>query len=393
MTISQQGVDLNKLPRYTLNIAIVNTSVPNRNYPTIFKEQIPTMIIRKIVSVILTITFLFAYSSCTTESKQDNSEHEEGYVIDASGLRHKIPDKEEVTIASAYAVAVPFIVALELSDNTLAINYKSLFWEENVEGLAKAGSIGRGVVDMELLAKYAPDVVIHRSNDPNTVTAIDEKLGIPVISIQVETVHEIIATLDLLGRYCHKEQRAQEVKEYMTEKFIMIEELASQIPEANRCSALVFGSKIGVVAGGDMLQSWMLELAGGISLASGVEEYFTGDTPSAWANIGTETIFEMNPDVIFCTSSSVLNYTIDQLIEDPSWSSLEAIKTKRIYQIPANWDSWDLPGIGCVIGTMWMLYKLYPELITAEQLQTEIDEYYMFMFNKTFDKDYLGYEL
>ncbi len=37
--------------------------------------------------------------------------------------------------------------------------------------------MGRGVVDMEKLASYAPTALVHRSNDPKTVEAV-EKLGI-----------------------------------------------------------------------------------------------------------------------------------------------------------------------------------------------------------------------
>jgi len=72
---------------------------------------------------------------------------------------------------------------------------------------------------------------------------------------------------------------------------------------------------------------------------------------------------------------------------------MTAEKNKNIYVIPAAIDSWDLPGISCVIGTMYMLYKMYPEYFSLQDFQKEIDDYYTFMFGRTFDADYLGYEL
>jgi len=351
------------------------------------------MIFKKTISILLILLLVFSITGCTKSNKDMKQVDIEGYVTDASGVQHKIPDKEIITIASAYAVAVPFIVALNLSDNVVAINYKSIFWADNVDSLAKAGSIGRGVLDLELTAKFSPDVIIHRANDPKTVEAVKEKLDIPVIAIAAETVDEVYSTLDLIGRYCHAEHRAQEVKDWMIGKFSMIEELVSSIPDDEKLTALVFGGQIGIVAGGDMLQSWMLEHAGAICLAKEVTSNIDGDKASAWANIGTEAIFDMNPDVIFCTSSTVLGYTTDQLMSDSSWSSMQAVKDERIYQIPAKIDSWDLPGISSVIGTMWMLHTMYPNLMSSEQLQAEIDEYYMFMFSKTFEQDYLGYSV
>jgi len=352
------------------------------------------MIFKRLISIVLSFLMLISFYGCTNKKKDENIlQAPEGCVVDASGEVLPIPEKEVVTIASVYAVTVPFIVALGLSDNVVAINYKSIFWADNVEGLAKAGSVGRGIVDFEQLANFSPDVLIHRTYDPTTTQMVKEKLNIPVLTIKAETIEEIYNTLDILGEYCHATERAGQVKNWMNIKFNMISEIVSTIPEEEKKTAIVFGSELGVVAGGDMLQSWMLEAAGAVSLTSTMSGGIEGDIPRAWANIGTESIFNMNPDVIFCTSSTVLDYTVKQLLEDTTWSSIEAVKDNKVYHIPAKFDSWDLPGIGCVIGTMWMLHRLYPEKLSSEKLQNEIDDYYMFMFSKTFDRDYLGYEL
>jgi len=118
-----------------------------------------------------------------------------------------------------------------------------------------------------------------------------------------------------------------------------------------------------------------------------------GYVASAWAHIGMERLFTLNPDVIFCTSSTVLDYSTEEILSDTTLSGLEAVKSGRVFQMPAKWDSWDLPGVSCVIGTMWMLHSMYPWLISVEEMQAEIDEYYTFMFGRTFDSGYLGYDL
>ena len=339
---------------------------------------------KKTISLLLALAMALSLCACSTETHVTTSENT---IIDGSGTVLTIPENNtETTIASVYAVSVPFIVALGLSDRVVAINVKSKFWTNNVEALAKADTVGRGVVDLEKLAQLSPDVLIHRSNDPKTVEAVSA-LDVDVLCITVENLEDIKNTLIIIGQYFGVSDRANEVCKWMDTKFAFIDSIVSGIPENERISALVMGGDLGRVAGGDMLQSWMIEKAGGISVAESIE------ADHNWTDIGVETIFEWNPDYLFCTGSTALEYSVDSLYEDSSWSAVEAVKNGHVYRIPANYDAWDMPGISCVLGTMYMLRKMYPAYFSAEEFQSQIDEYYSFMFGKTFDSDYLGYDL
>ena len=309
-----------------------------------------------------------------------------GQVIDGAGTVKDIPDDpSSATIAAVYAVAVPLIVALGLSDRVVAVNVKSRFWTQADENLAKAGTVGRGIVDLEALAAYAPSTFIHRSNDPETVEAV-EKLGIDVVCITVENVEDICSMLTMLGAYFGVEDRAREVIAWIEGKFSMIGEIVERIPQEQRVTALLMGGEPGRVAGNDMLQSWMIEQAGGICVANEGKDH-------NWINAGVEKVFTWNPEYIFCTSSTALNYSPEELLADPTWSAVKAVADGHVIYVPARMDSWDMPGISCVLGTLFMLHAMYPACLSAERLQLEIDEYYTFMFGKTFDSEYLGYSL
>jgi iron complex transport system substrate-binding protein len=341
---------------------------------------------KKAISLLLAITLALSLFGCGG-SASSPSVSRENTVTDGSGAMLTIPENNtETTLASVYAVSVPFIVALGLSGRVKAINAKSKFWTDNVDALGKAGTVGRGVVDLEALAKLSPDVLIHRSNDPETVEAVSA-LGIDVLCIKAENLEDIKSTLTLMGEYFGVSERATEVCNWMDTKFAYIDSIVKTIPEDKRVSALAMGGELGRIAGGDMLQSWMIEKAGGICVADGV-----GKTHN-WMDIGVETIFEWNPDFLFCTGSTALSYSVDGLYEDSSWSSVNAIKNGSVYRIPATYDAWDMPGISCVIGTMYMLHEMYPDYFSAEKLQTQIDDYYTFLFGRTFDASYLGYDL
>ena len=341
---------------------------------------------KKLISLFLVLGCLLSLTACGASAPAEPTAGE-NQVLDGAGRILDIPaEPEKATIASVYAVSVPFIEALGLGDRVLAINVKSNFWKEADPALAEAGSVGRGSVDLEALAAFSPSVLIHRSNDMETIEAV-QRINIPVLCITVEDMEDITETLTMMGRYFGAEERATEVIAWMNGKFQMIDSIVSQIPEADRKSVLVLGGESGRIAADDMLQAWMAEKAGGIYVAEN-----TANNRN-WVNVGVEQVFTWNPDFIFATSSTPLDYSIEELMEDDAWSAVEAVKENHFHQIPAKLDSWDIPGVSCVIGTMYMLNKMYPEHFSQTQLEQEVAEYYEFMFGRTFEESYLGYDL
>ena len=338
--------------------------------------------LKKIVCMLLASSMLL--TSCNIVSSKQ--EPDSNVIIDATNNRLSIKENADtLTVASVYAVTVPFFSALKMTDRIKAVNTKSKFWKEADEYLDKADTVGKGTVDLEKLAKIHPSCLVHRANDKKTVEAV-KKLGIDVLCIRVENVDDVIYTLDIMGEYFGRENEASEVIDYIKNKFDKIDNIVKNIKEEDKKTAIIMGGTLGRVAGNDMLQSFMINKAGGYCK---VEEKIDNN----WVDIGVERIFEYNPDFIFMTSSTSLDYDEDELLNSSTWSAMNAIKNGQIYRIPSKIDSWDMPGISCVIGTMYMLYKMYPEYFSKEELQKEIDEYYNLMFGKTFGENYLGYTL
>ena len=307
-------------------------------------------------------------------------------IIDASNNKLSIKENaNELTAASVYAVAVPFFSALKMTDRVKAVNTKSKFWKDVDINLENADTVGKGVVDLEKLAKINPFCLVHRSNDKSTVDQV-KKLGIDVLCIKVENVEDIIKTLNLMGKYFGAEDNAKKTIEYIENKFEKIDNIVKNIPKDKRKTAIVMGGSLGRVAGIDMLQSFMIEKAGGICPVEEAKDH-------NWVDIGVEKIFMYNPDFLFLTSSTSLDYDVDEIYESETWRAMNASINKNIYHIPSKLDSWDMPGISCVIGTMYILYKMYPEYFSKEELVEEINEYYTLMFDKTFEEKYLGYTL
>ena len=97
----------------------------------------------------------------------------------------------------------------------------------------------------------------------------------------------------MLGEYFGVPENAKRASEWIDKKFSYIKSIVDTIPQSERKTAMLMGGNLGRVAGSDMLQSWMIEQAGGIPV---VEEGLNHN----WIDIGVEKVFAYNPDVIFC---------------------------------------------------------------------------------------------
>lgn len=333
---------------------------------------------KKLTALFLAVCMVLGLAACGTEVKKNYEIL--GQITDGAGRIIDVrSDGAEATIASVYFVAAPFFVVLGISDRVLAVNARNSFWTNADPGLKAAGTVGKGTVDLEKLATYAPTALVHRSNDPQTVEAV-QKLGVDVICITVENADDVLTTLDLLGTYFGVSERANEVKAWFNGKLELIDSIVEKIPESERKTALLMGGDRGRVAGSDMLQSWMIEKAGGTPVVSeGVNHN--------WIDIGVEKIFSYNPEFLFCTSSAARSYTREELMSDSAWSAMDAVKQDHIFDMPAKMDSWDMPGLSCVLGIMYMLHSMYPDYFSLSDLEDQSDDYYRFMFGRCFDKE------
>ncbi|NLW78951.1 MAG: ABC transporter substrate-binding protein [Ruminococcaceae bacterium] len=304
-------------------------------------------------------------------------------VVDMLGRTVTLPETVE-TAAIIYGVATNLMLPLGVADRLVAINASWGILNVVAPELADLDTVGQGAVDLEKLAQMNPDVFIHRANDQRTITAV-EKLGIPVVAIEPEDTDKMLETLLLLGEVFGVTERAVELVAYYNDKVQFAQDLVADIPENARKTAIMMGSELGKVAGGDMLQSAMIETAGGINMARDIQ---TGQT---WPVAGTEQIFSWNPDYIFCTNSKTSDYTPEGLLQDPHWSELAAVQGAHLYKMPSTVDSWEFPGLATCIGFLWMLNQMYPERYDDAAFAAEVDAYYQLAYGQTFSREFLGY--
>ncbi len=347
------------------------------------------IILKKYISLLLVIVMCFSLASCAGRQTESQTDNNTITVTDMAGREVQVPkDTKSTTIASTYGVATPFLSTLNLSDRVVACNFKNKsFYRLCDEVIVGTGNIGTtNTLDQEALATINPSVYICRISDTPKIE-IAATLGIPSITLSAETPEEVMKAYTMFGQIFGVEARAKEINDYIQGELDEIDALAATIKEDDKITAICLGSRFSRIAGEDMIQTIMLKRIGAKTLVDGV----VGKEERYWADCGVEKVFELNPEYIFVTSSTVLDYKMGDFYEDSAWSAVSAVKTHSISQIPAKFDSWDMPGPGFILAMYYMMNRLYPDKVPNDMLQEKIDNYYSFLYGRTFTGDEIGY--
>ena len=337
------------------------------------------------------LLILLSVTACGSEDgKSDQptatviSEDEQTLTIVDQAGREVTVKKDPRTIALCYRVAIRFLLSLDQGDKIRGIGKSEPFLEELQPSLKDCVDVGKGVADIEALAELDPDLFIHKASDPETLEAV-EKIGIPAVGIEVETPEEMMVALDLLGKVCGAREKATKLREYYETELSDIEGRIATLKDDERPRAIVMGSSPGKVADGSMLQGEMLERAGAINCAGKMK------ATELWPTAGIEQIFKWDPEYIFVTGSESAGYSAEDILKDPSWSEIAAVKKRQVYDIPAREDSWEFPGPVSVLGIEYMVHVMHPELKSPEELQDEVDAFYQLSYGRKFTGEELGY--
>jgi len=127
--------------------------------------------------------------------------------------------------------------------------------------------------------------------------------------------------------------RAEELIQICNDKISDIEKKTSTITESDKPKVLL------VSAIGDSLVTSStyepITIAGGINVADGIHT----NNIHGMDVIAIEQIIAWNPDVILVHSGSSL--TIEKIVSDPNFKSLNAVKNNRVYYTKAWFTGWD----------------------------------------------------
>ncbi|HBO33242.1 MAG TPA: hypothetical protein DD636_00620 [Anaerolineaceae bacterium] len=256
-------------------------------------------------------------------------------------------------------------------------------YEQVIDSYDDLIQIGKGsTINFESVVAAGADLAILPERNQDLVPQFEE-INLPAVVIldSTESFETVKQTLTLLGQVLGEDERAEQITAFLDAQLEQAQTLLKDTTE--RPSVLFLGASSQLsVAPAAMIQTSLIEAGGGTNAVSGVEG--TG----SFIEVNIEQIVAWNPDVIWYPAYS--DYTMEDLLNDPTWSSINAIKNKQVFEFPSLLEPWDQPTAAVALGVDYALYSLHPDLYNLDSLMQDVDAFYTLVYGKTFTKEQLG---
>ena len=298
-------------------------------------------------------------------------------VTDMMGAEVSFPDVPQ-TIATFGAMGVlnTFVECLGCGDrlcNKMTSNFESTksyphlrveFAPQTVDAPLLVNANNEIIIEEVL--KLKPDLCL------TMVKATAEQLrkqGLTVIFLDWQDQTDVYEAVRLMGKVLGKEQLAEEYIAYFDNMVDKANKLTANLTEEQKKTAL-YGN-ITSYSQPHIIAEWWIPTAGGISVTN------NGRPSSESYNFTLEDLLLWDPDVLFTSARA----QIKELTTNPIYADLKAVKSGKIYCVPTVGHSWGNRTVEQPLSVFWAMNKLYPELVSDQQLSDEIYYFYDHFFN------------
>ena len=196
-----------------------------------------------------------------------------------------------------------------------------------------------------------------------------------------ESFETIKSSLLIVGAVLGEESKANRINEYIDKSISDIKLLSSKAKTRPKVLFLGASNRFSV-ASTSMIQTDIIDMAGGINAVKNL------NVKGAFAVVNIEQIIAWNPDIIWIPKYA--SYTAEELLKDPKWGSIKAIKNKEVYMFPCDLEPWDYPTASAALGLRWGLYNLHLDVYNKNDLLKDADEFYNMVYGKKFTAEQMG---
>lgn len=338
--------------------------------------------INKWLAMLLAVVMVLSFAACGQEpapAPQPEPTTDVTYPVTVKDMagREVTLEKQPERIVSGYYISSSACIALGLTDKMVGIEDKSAkrpIYKLAAPALIDLPNVGSAkAFDLEACIATEPDLVILPMKQKDTAQTLQE-MGIATLLVLPESHEQLIEMFTLIGTATNTVKQAEKLISYYNTKLSAVTELTRDIPDDEK-PVVYLGSTGDILrtAPREMYQASLITTAGGKNAGDVLEG-------SSWTDIDNETFLTMNPDIIviptdnFAVSSP--DYTAEDVMNNPTFSDVTAVKNSAVYQMPIGYEAWDSPVPSGILGTLWMLKTLHPELYPAEQFAADVNEFY-----------------
>jgi len=284
------------------------------------------------------------------------------------------PAKRIVSITPANTMCV---LVLGLEDRLIAVDHET---QKNPIALAIRPDLAKlhiagksNTFFFETLLPMKPDLVILSARKDGLITAKRlQKMGIPAVIIHLETFEKVNTSIRLIAKATGTEKRGEFVCRTLQNTLQKAQKGVQHIPANKRKKVYYAGpSHFFSVPSGSLLQTDMIQKAGGISVSQNLVGYFQTISP--------EQFIQWKPDIILVNTRT--KDQIPSILAQPQYKTIPAVQHKAIYVFPDTQAYWDFPSPLAALGVLWAAYQLYPEQFSHIPFEKEANQVYRAFFN------------
>ncbi len=228
--------------------------------------------------------------------------------------------------------------------------------------------------NIEEILKEKPDVVVQWGYyAPKTFKPM-ENAGLKVAALgKYSTEEEALKSVKTAANILNKEEKYDELVKWRKDMQTKISEKGGRIKKRKSVVIIVNYKKGLTVYGDNSYPDFFVSMAGGVLYPQDVKEGKSN------ASIDMEQLLQWNPDIIGITNFDPL--TPEEIYNDKKFSSLKAVKNKRVYKIPLGGYRWAVFNQESPLAWMWFYNILNPGKESFD-IRTEIKNAYKFIYEK-----------
>ena len=303
-------------------------------------------------------------------------------VTDQLGRDVLIPETVS-SVAVSHGPMLALVVALGGGDLVVGTGPKAsgrTIYEVVAPNVIEAPQIGQQAnLNLEELANISPDLFILSARNRDMLPDLD-MLGIAGVAVDPENFETIITSMRIIGAAIQNTEHVENIIQLFEQRLAWTRERAAQV--THNPTALLFGRGVTEVAAANMIQADLLEIAGAINLASDVEG-------TSYVDVGIEQVLLWNPEYIFISAWGPLQP--EDFFDEPRLAEVTAVRDGNVFKIPSDAEWWDTPSVVTVLGAIWVTHMIHPDLITAEELDYAVEEFYYLLHGIRLGRAYFGY--
>lgn len=347
-----------------------------------------------LLALVMSLTLL---AGCSTPKQDDPAPKQDAVTVEKATFPLTVKDqignsvtveKAAERVVSGYYISSSACIALGLKDKLVGTEEKTdkrpiykLAAPELIGNIANVGSAK--AFDLESCLAADPDLVILPKKAKDYAATLNE-MGIAAVVVNPESHDGLVEMIKLIANLTGSEEVAGKLITSYNEVLAKVESVTAKLDDAKKPVVYMCNNSTYLTtAPKDMYQASLVRSAGGKNAGDSLE----GDS---WTDVSYEQILQMNPDIIIIPTNNMANGQPDfkaaDVLADANLAEVTAVKNGAVYNMPAGLEAWDSPVPSGVLGMLWLLATIHPDLYTLQECADYAANFYKTFYGFDMDK-------